>query len=86
MLQWLINTLFGCAHSRTTFPMTPVRTGVYRAPGAMRNGTYVVCLDCGKEFAYDWNQMRVGVTLPSNTGRLAPVAEGRLDGLPPHVA
>jgi hypothetical protein len=21
---------------------------------------YVVCLDCGKEFAYDWKAMRVG--------------------------
>ena len=22
-------------------------------------GTYIVCLDCGKEFAYDWQQMKV---------------------------
>jgi hypothetical protein len=22
-------------------------------------GTYVVCLDCGQEFAYDWKKMRV---------------------------
>lgn len=21
--------------------------------------TYVVCLDCGKEFAYDWDEMRL---------------------------
>ncbi len=25
----------------------------------MATGTYVVCLDCGKEFAYDWKQMKV---------------------------
>jgi hypothetical protein len=25
-----------------------------------RQGTYVVCLDCGKEFDYDWKSMRVG--------------------------
>jgi hypothetical protein len=25
-----------------------------------RNGTYVVCLDCGKEFDYDWQEMRIG--------------------------
>ena len=25
-----------------------------------RNGTYVACLDCGKEFAYDWKSMRIG--------------------------
>lgn len=52
----------------------------------MRSGTYVVCLDCGKEFAYDWNAMRVGVTLPNKTDRFAPVAEGTFDGLPRHVA
>jgi hypothetical protein len=22
-------------------------------------GTYVACLDCGKEFRYDWQQMRI---------------------------
>ena len=86
MLQSLINTFFGCTHQRTTFPLTPARKGVYAAPGATRNGTYVVCLDCGKEFAYDWNEMRVGVTLPNRTDRLAPVAEGRLEGLPRHVS
>jgi len=86
MLQSLINTLFGCTHQRTTFPLTPARRGACAAPGATRNGTYVVCLDCGKEFAYDWNEMRVGVTLPSRTDRLAPVADGRFDGLPRHVS
>jgi hypothetical protein len=25
----------------------------------MQTGTYVVCLDCGTEFAYDWKKMRV---------------------------
>jgi len=25
----------------------------------MSTGTYVVCLDCGKEFAYDWKLMKV---------------------------
>ncbi len=85
MLQSLLNTLFGCSHQRTTFPLTPARNG-YQAPGATRNGTYVVCLECGKEFAYDWNEMRVGVKLPNTTDRLAPVADGRLEGLPRHVA
>ena len=22
--------------------------------------TYVVCMDCGRQFEYDWNQMQVG--------------------------
>ena len=80
MLQSLLNSLFGCSHHRTTFPQTPAR----RAAG--RTATYVVCLDCGKEFAYNWDEMRVGVTLPNNTERLAPVAEGRLQGLPRQVS
>jgi hypothetical protein len=30
-----------------------------RSPAACVTGTYVVCLDCGKEFAYDWKQMKI---------------------------
>ena len=86
MFQSLLNTLFGCTHQRTTFPQTPLRKSGYQAPGATRNGTYVVCLDCGKEFAYDWHRMRVGVTLPNHPSRLPQVAEGTFEGLPRHVA
>jgi hypothetical protein len=61
MLQALVNSLFGCSHRRTTFPLTPLRkTGGFQAPNATRLGTYVTCLDCGKELAYDWTEMRVG--------------------------
>jgi hypothetical protein len=58
MLQRFLNSLFCCSHTRTTFPLTPGRKTM--APSAARNGTYVVCLDCGKEFAYDWEGMRIG--------------------------
>jgi hypothetical protein len=58
MLSTLFEMLFGCTHSNYSFPIT--------AKGANRNiaaagatGTYVVCLDCGKEFAYDWEAMKV---------------------------
>jgi hypothetical protein len=57
MLHSMMNALFGCGHQRTTFPITPGRKS---AISVARNGTYVVCLDCGKEFAYDWKSMRVG--------------------------
>jgi hypothetical protein len=74
MLQLLLNSLFGCSHQRTTFPLTPARkSGVFQAPGHARNGTYVVCLDCGKEFAYDWSEMRVGQPVPAR----APAAEAQ---------
>jgi hypothetical protein len=52
MLSSVFDSLFGCSHQRTTFPMTPKR------PTA-RLGAYVSCLDCGKEFAYNWNEMRM---------------------------
>jgi hypothetical protein len=58
MIQTFFNALFSCSHQRTTFPLTPGRRTA--APSATRLGTYVVCLDCGKEFAYDWASMRVG--------------------------
>jgi hypothetical protein len=38
----------------------------------MTTGTYVVCLDCGKEFAYDWDQMKV---LPENSRAVGEAAE-----------
>lgn len=58
MLGLLLNTFFGCGHDRTTFPITPGRRSA--TAGAHRHGTYVVCLDCGQEFRYDWNEMRIG--------------------------
>ena len=61
MLNSLWNAFMGCAHRRTTFPITPARkAGLSSTPGVARHGTYVVCLDCGKEFGYDWAEMRIG--------------------------
>jgi len=60
MLQSLMNTLFGCSHRRTTFPMTPMRkSGGFSVGTLPRNETYIVCLDCGKELPYDWDEMHV---------------------------
>lgn len=73
MFQSILNSFFGCSHRRTTFPLTPSRSA--GAPGAIRTGTYVVCLDCGKEFAYDWDEMRVGsqVTRRLSTAEVQPL-------------
>ncbi len=60
MVGSLINALFGCNHEKITFPLTPGRTLSSTSLGAHRRGTYVVCLDCGKEFQYNWSEMRVG--------------------------
>ncbi len=54
----VFDALFGCWHQRYSFPIT-VKAGVRRNKAAALTGTYVVCLDCGKEFGYDWQEMRV---------------------------
>jgi hypothetical protein len=54
----LLDMLFGCWHKNISFPITK-RPGQRRSPAASLTGTYVVCLDCGKEFAYDWKEMKI---------------------------
>lgn len=73
MLNSLMNLMFGCPHRHTTFPITPARKTGYAQPGGPRHSTYVVCLDCGQEFDYDWTEMRIGapVTAPITTGALS---------------
>jgi hypothetical protein len=69
MLDSLLNILFGCAHRKTTFPLTPSRNS--RAVAGKR-APYVVCLKCGSEFAYDWREMRVGRALSTSEPSPAP--------------
>lgn len=56
MLRFLNEFFFGCFHSRTTFPMTISR----RSPenGEIQRRTYVTCLTCGEEIAYNWDKMQ----------------------------
>jgi hypothetical protein len=72
MLDVLLNALFGCSHKRTTFPCTPIPRS---APSNLRatRGTYVVCLNCGQEFSYDWQEMRMGE--PVSALRYTRIAE-----------
>lgn len=64
MLHSIINSLFGCSHQRTTFPITPGRRNTrFSSSGAVPR-TYVACLECGKEFDYDWQSMRIGQPVP----------------------
>ena len=63
MLTFLVAGLLGCTHGRTTFPLTP-KAG---PPGLRAGGvTYVTCLDCGREFAYDWETMRRGEAISAH--------------------
>ncbi len=54
-----VTALFGCAHRRCTFPITATKQGSVASDGKSSKTTYVVCLDCGKEFPYDWQQMKL---------------------------
>jgi hypothetical protein len=58
MFGRLLEGFFGCWHGRYSFPIT-VRSGRRHSDAASLTGTYVVCLDCGKEFPYDWKEMKV---------------------------
>src|SRR5579864_6659073 len=50
--------VFRCRHKKCT-PLITCRKGQPRSRVATITGTYFVCLKCGKEFAYDWDNMRV---------------------------
>ena len=69
MIDTVLNLLFRCAHRRLTRPVSPVSK-----VGVPHRGTYVVCLDCGKQFAYDLKEMRIGKPLESSdeSGVLSP--------------
>jgi hypothetical protein len=56
MLNALLNIVIGCSHRTTSFPLTPRQN---RDSYAGRRKTYVACLECGKEFEYDWQEMRI---------------------------
>ena len=66
MLEKVLQLLsISCRHSHISQPFhAPMATGARRfadwepiTAGGATN--YVVCLDCGKQFAYDWTEMRV---------------------------
>ena len=57
MMTSLVDMFFGCWHKNYSFPITSKNR---RTEASRITGTYVVCLDCGCQFAYDWKEMRVG--------------------------
>ena len=58
MVDKLLDAFFGCGHGNYSFPMS-MRSGSRRNAAASLTGTYVVCLDCGKELPYNWQDMKV---------------------------
>ena len=66
-----LDVLFGCSHKNLGFPIT-VRGARSRSHASSVTGTYVVCLDCGHEFPYDWNEMKVVSAKPVAAASIAP--------------
>lgn len=69
----LFQALFGCTHSKTTFPLTPGSRTTNCAARITKSTaqTYVACLECGKELPYDWENMQVIKTSPLTRSILA---------------
>jgi len=55
MIDTVLNLLFRCSHRRLTRPVAPITKA-----GQPHSQSYVVCLDCGKQFEYDLTEMRMG--------------------------
>lgn len=72
MLASVVDMLFGCWHRNCSFPITAKKGSKNRPHAACVTGTYVVCLDCGKEFPYDWNKMKVLSPEPERANALTP--------------
>lgn len=51
-------SLMFCRHRRYSWPLSLLNGKHVR--------TYVVCLDCGREMTYSWEQMRI---VPTNKGQ-----------------
>lgn len=58
MLDKLLSYLFRCTHNHRGFPVT------------RKNIMYIVCLDCGAEFKYNWDTMSISKLSPLERKRL----------------
>ncbi len=64
MVERILQLLrISCGHRHMSKPfaarVASGTSGDWEAVRPSDNGSYVVCLDCGKRFHYDWNSMRV---------------------------
>lgn len=73
MLDRVLN-LFGCRHAHLSVPfsMETARQGQAHLDWSeelpMDCSHYVVCLDCGRRFGYDWSTMKVVKTKMKQAG------------------
>jgi len=58
-LVGLADWLFGCRHRKTTMPMTLRPDATVGGKQSAHEGTYIVCLGCGRHLAYNLRTMSV---------------------------
>jgi hypothetical protein len=75
MFAKLVDMFFGCRHARYSFPVTLRGAKARRTAAANLTGTYVACLDCGREFPYDWQEMKVITSPERHREHLAALAK-----------
>jgi hypothetical protein len=73
MIAKLFDVFFGCWHTHLSFPIT-IRPGARPSMAATVTGTYVVCLDCGMEMPYDWQEMKLAGTAAGRRGQVRALA------------
>lgn len=61
MIDTVLNLLFRCSHRRLTRPLAAITKA-----GQPHSQSYVVCLDCGKQFEYNLNEMRIGKAIETS--------------------
>ena len=54
-----MKSLFRCKHKKTSLPITRRRTDGGEANPHRQANTYVVCLSCGEQMPYSFNESRV---------------------------
>ena len=55
MITLILSLFRGCQHKHFTFPRTTKEGHCYQAK---EGHCYQACVECGKQFAYDWAAMR----------------------------
>ena len=69
----LLDFLYGCSHRRTSFPITLRARVTVDGQQSTHAETYIVCVECGRQFAYDWATMQRAKRLA------ARAADGRFE-------
>lgn len=83
MFRNLLEGWYGYPHIHCTFPIT-LRDASQCDTSSSSTRTYFVCLDCGKEFPYDWREMKVLKRFPATRTRhwnLQPSVQPDLNGM-----